>query len=287
MCARPYDTLAHVYEWLIPDDLLTAAGSAAVFAPLLEPLGRPARILDCAAGGGQLAVGLAAMGFDVVASDASAGMIARTQALAAEHNVALSARVCSWDELPAQGLGRFDAIFCVGNSLVHAPRQAGRQSALAAMASVLRHQGLLVLTSRNWEQVRNQGSGIEVSDRMIERHAGPASSSTPGQCLTAGNSPTTSTSPSPSSITRPPLQPNPSDSPFGPSPPTRSSRICAPLGSRRLAAPTPPLPIDTSSPPTSPRPPAPPPQPRRTITDEGRERHQPEQQSSPDPATCS
>ncbi|MBV9335913.1 MAG: methyltransferase domain-containing protein [Solirubrobacterales bacterium] len=173
MCARPYDTLAHVYEWLIPDDLLTAAGSAAVFAPLLEPLGRPARILDCAAGGGQLAVGLAAMGFDVVASDASAGMIARTQALAAEHNVALSARVCSWDELPAQGLGRFDAIFCVGNSLVHAPRQAGRQSALAAMASVLRHQGLLVLTSRNWEQVRNQGSGIEVADRMIERHARP------------------------------------------------------------------------------------------------------------------
>lgn len=173
MCARPYDTLAHVYEWLIPDELLTPADSAAAFAPLLEPLERSARILDCAAGGGQLAVGLAEMGFRVVATDASAGMIARTRALAAEHNVAVPARVCSWEELPAQGIGQFDAVLCVGNSLAHAPGQPARQAALAAMASVLGDQGLLVVTSRNWEKVRNAGSGIEVAERVTERHGRP------------------------------------------------------------------------------------------------------------------
>lgn len=173
MSGRPYDKLAQVHEWLIPEDLLTPTGSATVFSPLLEPLGRSARILDCAAGTGQLAVGLAAMGFSVVATDASAAMIDRTRALAAEHNLHLPAIVCSWKELPAQRLRQFDAVLCVGNSLVHAPGRGARQTALAAMASVLRDHGLVVVTSRNWEKVRNQGSRIEVADRTIERHGTP------------------------------------------------------------------------------------------------------------------
>ena len=170
MSPQPYDTLAEVYEWLVPDNLLTPEGSAATFSPLLDALDHSARILDCAAGSGQLAVGLAAMGFNVVATDASAGMIARTRTLATEYGLDLPVLVCSWRELPARGLGRFDAVLCVGNSLAHAPGPAARRAALAAMASILRNQGLLVVTSRNWEKARNQGSGIEISDRTTERH---------------------------------------------------------------------------------------------------------------------
>lgn len=170
MSTQPYDTLAEVYEWLVPDNLLTPEGSAAVFSPLLDTLDRSARILDCAAGSGQLAIGLAARGFNVVATDASAGMIARTRTLATEYSLDLPVLVCGWEELPARGLGRFDAVLCVGNSLAHAPGQAARRVALAAMASILRDQGLLVITSRNWEKARNQGSGIEIADRTTERH---------------------------------------------------------------------------------------------------------------------
>ncbi|MBV9680399.1 MAG: class I SAM-dependent methyltransferase [Solirubrobacterales bacterium] len=173
MCARPYDTLAHVYEWLIPDDLLTPTGSAAVFATLLEPLERSARILDCAAGTGQLAVGLAAMGFSVVATDASTAMIQRTRALADAQNVELTALTCSWEELPSRRFEHFDAVFCIGNSLAHAAGHAGRRAALAAMSVLLRNDGLLVVTSRNWETVRSRGSRIEVGDRTIERHGRP------------------------------------------------------------------------------------------------------------------
>jgi SAM-dependent methyltransferase len=171
--ARPYETLAQVYEWLIPEDLLTPAGSAAAFSPLLEPLGRSARILDCAAGTGQLAVGLADMGFRVVATDASPAMIARRRALAAEHDVDLPTLTCSWEELPAQGFEQFDAVLCVGNSLAHAPGQAARQAALTAMTSVLHDQGLCLVTSRNWEKVRKRGSGIDVAERTTERHGRP------------------------------------------------------------------------------------------------------------------
>lgn len=169
MPALPYDALAEVYEWLLPDDLVTPAGSARAFSPLLEPLDRSARILDCAAGTGQLAVGLAATGFSVVATDASEGMIARTRALAAQHHVDLPAYAYRWEELPAAGLGQFDAVLCVGNSLAHAPGRAARQAALAAMSSMLRARGLVVVTSRNWEKVRHDGSRIEVADRLTER----------------------------------------------------------------------------------------------------------------------
>jgi hypothetical protein len=41
------------------------------------------------------------------------------------------------------------------------------------MASVLCPEGLLVLTSRNWERQRSRGSGLEVADELVERHGRP------------------------------------------------------------------------------------------------------------------
>jgi SAM-dependent methyltransferase len=164
-----YDTLAAVYDWLVPEPLLTPAGSAAAFAPYLEHLPPGARLLDCACGTGTLAVGLAARGFAVAASDASPAMVERTRALAAEHGVALRADVCAWEDLGAQGHEPFDAVLCVGNSLTHAAGGEARRAALRAMAGVLRDDGVLVVTSRNWELVRAGGSGLRVDDRLTER----------------------------------------------------------------------------------------------------------------------
>jgi SAM-dependent methyltransferase len=164
--AEPYGTLAEVYDWLVPEELLSPEGSAAAFEGLVE-LQPGARVLDCAAGTGTLAVGLALRGFGVTATDAGAAMIERTRALAAHHGVELPTRVCRWEELVAPE--PFDAVFCVGNSLTHAAGRTGRRAALRAMAGVLRDGGLLVLTSRNWELVRAAGSGLRVSERLVER----------------------------------------------------------------------------------------------------------------------
>jgi SAM-dependent methyltransferase len=169
--AEQYGTLAEVYEWLVTEELMTPEGSVAVLDGLYE-LEPGARVLDCAAGTGTFAVGLALRGFDVVATDASETMIARTRALAAERGVELPARVCTWEEL--SGPPSFDAVFCVGNSLPHAEGQAGRRRALAAMASVLRPGGLFVVTSRNWELERSHGSRAFVSERLVERAGGRA-----------------------------------------------------------------------------------------------------------------
>jgi hypothetical protein len=45
-----YDPLAAVYDWLVPESLLTPKGSAAAFAEVVVDLAPGARVLDCAAG---------------------------------------------------------------------------------------------------------------------------------------------------------------------------------------------------------------------------------------------
>ncbi|MFN2557026.1 MAG: class I SAM-dependent methyltransferase [Nitriliruptorales bacterium] len=170
MTREPYGTLASVYEWLLPEALLTPEGAVAAFAEHIAALEAGARVLDCAAGTGLLAVGLVLRGFEVVASDASGAMLERASRLAADYGIDLPVVVARWDQLVQQGwTAPFEAVFCVGNSLAHAPGRVARRAALRQMAAVLRPGGLLVLTSRNWEQVREKGSGLSVADELVER----------------------------------------------------------------------------------------------------------------------
>ena len=169
MTDTPYDDLAAVYEWLVPDGMATPEGAAAAFADALPASGR---VLDCAAGTGLLAVGLALRGYEVVATDASPGMVERARALADEHGVEVTAEVRRWDELG--GLGEFDAVLCVGNSIVHAPGRTARMAAFAGMAGVLRPGGTLLVTSRNWEAQRDMAGGLYVEDRVVKRPQGRA-----------------------------------------------------------------------------------------------------------------
>ena len=162
-----YEELASVYEFLVPDAMVEPEGAVAAFAEPVEQLEPGARVLDCSCGTGELAVGLALRGFDVAASDASPAMVARTQALAAARGVELAVRQRRWDELEPGA--SFDAVFCVGNSLIHAAGRAGRRSALAAMGGALRAGGLLVLTSRNWERLLALRQGLEVDEALVER----------------------------------------------------------------------------------------------------------------------
>jgi SAM-dependent methyltransferase len=160
-----YDGLARAYAWLVPDALLEPEGAAAAFAGVTGGLAPGARVLDCACGTGQLAVGLALRGFDVTATDASAGMLAATRALAAHCGARLRAEERTWEGLD----GTFDAVLCVGNSIAHAAGRGRRRAALAAMARVLAPGAPLALTSRNWELERAAGSRLEVADRLVRR----------------------------------------------------------------------------------------------------------------------
>jgi SAM-dependent methyltransferase len=144
-----YRSLADVYEWLTPVELLTPEGSVAPFAPWIEGA---VRVLDCACGIGLLAAGLAQRGLEVHATDASPQMVRRTRATAERFGVVVDARVCAWEDLPPSG--DFDVVFCIGNALPHA---RDRVAALRGMAGALRPGGLLLVTSRNWELEQPSG----------------------------------------------------------------------------------------------------------------------------------
>jgi SAM-dependent methyltransferase len=165
-----YDALSEVYEWLISDAKQTAAQFAASFQDATRLLPPNARVLDCSCGTGQLAVGLAGLGLQVVATDASAGMVRRTEQLAEVSGAALRTARADWRELTHHfDDADFDMVFCVGNSLHHAEGARGRLAALESMSRLLRPGGRLVLTSRNWELVRAAGSRLDIRDRLIRR----------------------------------------------------------------------------------------------------------------------
>lgn len=165
-----YEELPGVYEWLIPDAKLTPDGSVAALGDLVQDLPAKARVLDCSCGTGQLAVGLSRLGLDVVATDASAGMVRRTEELAERHGAALTALQVAWNDLLGHlELSTFDLVICVGSSLCHAQGTSGRSAALASMSRLLKPQGRLVLTSRTWEVLREGGTRLDVRDRLVSR----------------------------------------------------------------------------------------------------------------------
>ncbi|CAI9413743.1 tRNA 5-carboxymethoxyuridine methyltransferase [Nocardioides sp. T2.26MG-1] len=166
-----YEALAEVYEWLISDPKLTPAGFAAAFDDVTRLLPSDARVLDCSCGTGQLAVGLAGLGLQVVATDASAAMVGRTEQLAEEYGASVRTVRSDWHELTDQlDVASFDMVFCVGNSLHHAEGARARFVALESMSRLLRPGGRLVLTSRTWELVRAGGSRLDIGHHLVRRN---------------------------------------------------------------------------------------------------------------------
>jgi SAM-dependent methyltransferase len=173
MPADDYNTLAAVYDWIVPEAWISPEGNSATFLPSIEGVPPGGRVLDSSAGPGVLAVGLAQRGFDVTATDASRGMVERTSALAAAEGVDVETRQCLWEDLGTQGFAPFDAVLCVGNSLAHARGHEGRRAALAAMAGVLAPGGVLVVTSRNFELIRAEPYRLKVFDHVVVRDGRP------------------------------------------------------------------------------------------------------------------
>lgn len=171
MVVTEYDVLAEVYEWLISDAKLPPGEFAASYDDVLSLLPPNARVLDCSCGTGQLAVGLAGRGIEVVATDASEAMVRRTAELSEEFGASVRAVHANWEELPNHFEDdTFDMVFCVGNSLHHAAGGTGRGAALESMSRLLRPGGRLVITSRTWELVRARGSRLDIWDRLVRRN---------------------------------------------------------------------------------------------------------------------
>jgi SAM-dependent methyltransferase len=164
-----YDAFAPDYHWIFSEEHLSGHRFLHRYRDVLAALPPRAEVLDCACGTGLEALALARKGFRVTASDASVGMVEQARQLFADSNVDVRVERCAWDALASMFGTRFDAVLCTGNSIAHCSGETTMLAALSAMRSVLRAGGVLVVESRDWEQMFAERPRLEVRDQVAVR----------------------------------------------------------------------------------------------------------------------
>ncbi|MFF4210448.1 class I SAM-dependent methyltransferase [Streptomyces sp. NPDC001796] len=150
-----YDRLAPDHHLIFADWDTSMAHQAEVLGGLLRRhLGAgPYRILDCSCGIGTQAIGLALAGHRVVGSDVSPVAAARAAAEATARGAGLAVAAADMRLLPFRS-SVFDVVVCADNSLPHLLTAPDVEAALLGMRRVLRDDGLLVITVRDYDEAR-------------------------------------------------------------------------------------------------------------------------------------
>ena len=110
------------------------------------------RVLDASCGAGTQAISLAQLGFDVVATDPSAGMLRKAQEIADRFELRgnLEFRKVDFLQLEDAVSGPFDAIVSKGNALPHLITDEEIELALHIFHELLRPGGILVIGMRDF-----------------------------------------------------------------------------------------------------------------------------------------
>src|SRR6478609_6658929 len=114
-------------------------------------------ILDVATGTGFHSIRLTDADFDVTSVDGSAAMLAKAFENGREHGLILKTVQADWRELNRAIRGKYDAIVCLGNSFTHLHTEQDRRKALAEFYAALRHDGILILDQRNYDEMLDHG----------------------------------------------------------------------------------------------------------------------------------
>ncbi|MBT4985993.1 MAG: class I SAM-dependent methyltransferase [Ilumatobacter sp.] len=172
MTEDQYRSLATDYHWYFDDVALFLGSDTPGVRAAMSSLELGACVLDAACGIGVDATALVRRGFNVTASDASTEMVAVTRHRLEAAGVDRSDVITStWADLPTKfEPERFDAIFCTGNSIAHAPDAEAAIDAFKAFRSILTPGGILVLDTHDWELVHEMGSRVEIEPDIVERN---------------------------------------------------------------------------------------------------------------------
>jgi SAM-dependent methyltransferase len=158
-----YDALAPFYHLIYPDwegsgAQQAAALDAVVRAELGEADGRT--VLDVACGIGTQALGMAALGYAVTASDLSAGALRRLRDEAAARGLSIDARVADMrDAWKAHGR-TFDVVLCADNSLPHLLTDGDILAALRGFLRCTAPGGVCLVSVRDYDAIDWQTARI-------------------------------------------------------------------------------------------------------------------------------
>ena len=138
-----YDSMASQYDKFYLDWQAATHEEARFLSGIVQEYGfdRTARILDCACGIGTQAIGLAALGYSVTASDISAGEIEEAKRRAEENHVTLTLKQADFCALSDAFTEQFDIVIAMDNALPHMLSHAALEKAVNSIAGRIRPPG--------------------------------------------------------------------------------------------------------------------------------------------------
>jgi len=167
-----YDRLAPFYHLIFPDWEASIARQAAALDGLLrERFGPgPLSVLDVACGVGTQALGLAALGHAVTASDVSAAAVARARREAEKRSLRIDFSVADMRAAYTHHNKQFDVVIACDNAVPHLLSDAELLTAFGQMAACARPGGDVLITVRDYD--KEDRAGVQVKPYGVRDEGG-------------------------------------------------------------------------------------------------------------------
>ena len=148
-----YDNMASQYDKLFQDWQATTHEQAIILDRIFKQEGfdKEARVLDCACGIGTQAIGLAAQGYDVTASDISDGELAEARKRAEDNDVKIRFEHANFCALSDSFSEQFDIVIAMDNALPHMLTSADLESAVRSIVGQTKEGGIFVASIRYYD----------------------------------------------------------------------------------------------------------------------------------------
>ena len=150
-----YDDMASQYEKLFLDWQSTTREQAVILDRIFKDHGfdRSAHILDCACGIGTQAIGLAALGYQVSASDISDGELAEARERAKNNCVQIRFEHADFRHLSDVFNEQFDIVIAMDNALPHMLTQSDLKAAIKSILGQTKDGGIFVASIRDYDNL--------------------------------------------------------------------------------------------------------------------------------------
>ena len=148
-----YDNLASQYDKLFLDWQAATQEQAVILDRLLVDNGcsKSAQILDCACGIGTQAIGLAALGYHITASDISEGALVQARERAEKNHVHISFITADFCALSETFTEQFDIVIAMDNALPHMLSHHALESAIKSITNQIADGGMFIASIRDYD----------------------------------------------------------------------------------------------------------------------------------------